>query len=144
MATRCQILIGPDADNEYVGLYRHWDGYPSSILPELNWALPRSEETPSADDIARRLEAKGEVANVDGAHQHWEYNHRPAPAEPARPGLPARRELAPAVGRGVGVYWVRWVGTGWVVEHEGGEEGFAEEFLACIVETLAGKREIKL
>ena len=143
MATRCQILIGPDADNEYVGLYRHWDGYPSSILPELNWALPRSEETPSADDIARRLEAKGEVANVDGAHQHWEYNHRPAP--PSLLGPVYRRAASwPPPWDVEWVYWVRWVGTGWVVEHEGGEEGFAEEFLACIVETLAGKREIKL
>ena len=80
MSTRSNIIV-EDKHNR-IQLYRHWDGYPSGVLPELEiallyaWQLPRFEAQDFAAAIVRgwKQEGGGNIY-IDGSPQGWELIH---------------------------------------------------------------------
>jgi hypothetical protein len=76
MATRCNI-IGED-NTDRIQLYRHWDGYPEAVLPDLQkalpfaWNLPRFEATDFAAAIVRAWkEEGGGNIYIEGSAKGW-------------------------------------------------------------------------
>lgn len=59
MSTRCTLTIEGSnrGEDSAIQVYRHWDGYPDAVIPDLNkvlayaWPLPRFE----LDDFAAAL-----------------------------------------------------------------------------------------
>ena len=80
MATRSNIIV----EDQYkrIQVYRHWDGYPRAVIPELSealafaWPLPRFE----ADDFAAAIvrawkdEGGGHI-RIDGNPKGFELVH---------------------------------------------------------------------
>lgn len=67
MATRSVVLVKKE-DGKKIQIYRHWDGYPDAVLPDLQkiypfaWALPRFE----ADEFSAAIVSawKGGEGNI--------------------------------------------------------------------------------
>jgi hypothetical protein len=80
MATRSNIIV----QDEYkrVQVYRHWDGYPTGVIPDLAdalqyaWELPRFEADDFAAAIVRawKQEGGGNIY-IDGSPKGFELVH---------------------------------------------------------------------
>ena len=80
MATRSNIIV----QDEYsrIQVYRHWDGYPKAVIPELKealefaWPLPRFEADDFAAAIVRawKNEGGGHI-RIDGNPKAFEMVH---------------------------------------------------------------------
>jgi galactose-1-phosphate uridylyltransferase len=71
MSTRCNVIVR-DKHNA-IQLYRHWDGYPEAIIPDLKvalifaWTLPRMEASDYAAAIVKSWKGeKGGHIYIDG------------------------------------------------------------------------------
>lgn len=80
MATRCNIIV----EDKYkkIQIYRHYDGYPEVVIPDLNqvlqyaWGLPRFEADEFAAAIVRawKDEGGGNI-RIDGNPKRFELIH---------------------------------------------------------------------
>lgn len=80
MSTRSNIIV-KDAYNA-IQLYRHWDGYPEGVIPDLAdalayaWQLPRFEADDFAAAIVRAWKAEGGGnISIDGSPKAFELVH---------------------------------------------------------------------
>ena len=79
MATRSNIIV----QDEYsrIQVYRHWDGYPKAVIPELikalefAWPLPRFEADDFAAAIVRAWKDSGGHIRIDGNPKAFEMVH---------------------------------------------------------------------
>lgn len=77
MAKRSNIIV--EDNHNCIQLYRHYDGYPEAVLPDLHkalpfaWTLPRFEATDFAAAIVRVWKEPG-VGNIyiEGSAKGWE------------------------------------------------------------------------
>ncbi len=78
MATRSTITV-IDQDDAF-HIYRHWDGYPSAVVPDLKkslpyaWPLPRFEAGDIAAAIVCGMKSKrgGNIYLTQDAANHWD------------------------------------------------------------------------
>ena len=79
MATRSNIIIQDDYNR--IQLYRHWDGYPAGVIPDLAsalqyaWELPRFEAQDFAAAIVRAWKDAGGNIYIDGNPKAFEMVH---------------------------------------------------------------------
>jgi hypothetical protein len=79
MATRCNIIVEDGYDR--IQIYRHWDGYPEAVIPDIMealpyaWQLPRFEATDFAAAIVRAWKAEGGNIYIDGNPKGFELIH---------------------------------------------------------------------
>jgi hypothetical protein len=80
MATRSNIIVQDEYNR--IQLYRHWDGYPKAVIPELKtalefaWKLPRFEADDFAAAIVRAWKDRGGGnIYIDGGPKAFEMIH---------------------------------------------------------------------
>lgn len=79
MSTRCNIIV--DDGSKRIQIYRHQDGYPEGVLPDLfkaleyAWDLPRFEADDFAAAIVRAWKERGGDIYIDGSPKAWEMIH---------------------------------------------------------------------
>lgn len=80
MSTRCNIIIR-DTDGRAMQLYRHSDGYPEGVIPDLKealayaWDLPRFEADDFSAAIVRAWKQHGGGIYIDGNYIPWQSVH---------------------------------------------------------------------
>lgn len=76
MATRCNIIV-KDKESK-IQLYRHWDGYPEAVVPELEqalqfaWPLPRFDARDFSAAIVRAWKQEGGNIYIDGKYTGYD------------------------------------------------------------------------
>src|SRR4051812_48932828 len=80
MATRSNIIVEDGFDR--IQIYRHWDGYPEAVIPDLTQALPYAWQLPrfEADDFAAAIVRAWKTENggnicIDGNPNGFELIH---------------------------------------------------------------------
>src|SRR5262249_60391012 len=79
MATRSNIIVQDEFSR--IQVYRHWDGYPKAVIPELikalefAWPLPRFEADDFAAAIVRAWKDGGGHIRIDGNPKGFELVH---------------------------------------------------------------------
>lgn len=80
MSTRCNVVIR-DGYGRAMQLYRHADGYPESVIPDLKdvlpfaWDLPRFEADDFSAAIVRAWKQHGGQIYIDGTYVQGETVH---------------------------------------------------------------------